>query len=102
MGYRHHGAQIISPGPSTPSRSEVHTYQVTTYTLRSLLIHAFSCTRPDIVAMFRQRWVPRTMACVWPRGNNAIAWPSGPALDDRDVEQISNAFHHCMMALGRP
>jgi hypothetical protein len=77
-----------------------HKYQVTTYALRSLLIHAFSCTRDDIVQAFWNRWLPSTMIPIWPPTGDPITWPISHILGDADVGDISNAFHSYMMAPG--
>ena len=76
-------------GPHTP---ECYV-QIATFTLRSLLFHAFTATTPSVVATYRKFISDRNFNLfqLWPSTGNRLTWHRFPILDG-ELELIVNQF----------
>ena len=100
--YRHHGAKIgvLPPGELNIVGAEFHHYQVSTYVLGSLAVHAVSSTLPYIVDVFETGFIPANMLQIWPAKGDS-AWPPGATLTDVDMNMIADSFANHMLAAHR-
>lgn len=80
--------RVLLPQPESLVATSRNNYQITTYTICSLLVQSFSCDN-DIDFGIEASITPAGMIRIWPRVTDTIQWPCTDFLGDNFVTTIA-------------